>query len=434
MPGIVALGEVGLDYYRGYSTPEAQKALFEDIISLANDTAFRWSSTRARLSRIRWPFLVAPGSPSSSTASRAANARLQEAKERGYYVGLAGNVTYKNSGTADVILLMDPERLLVETDAPYLSPQPMRGERNAQERRLHGPFHRRADRYQGGGARDRNDPQRSQPLRSAARGLKPLGALEPSKKRLGQHFLKDPNTARIVVEGVTGDDVVLEVGPGRGFLTTFLAERAKLVYAIELDPDVTAELRRAIRSFDNVIVHEADALRFDYESLRPAPNKLVANLPYNVASPLVLRLLEEVRGPPHAAFHGAAGGGAQDGGLARHQRLWSVRRSGPASRGGGGRTPGLAQRLRSPPRVYSAVVEMKRRRPGLRLDEFQDVKELVLAVFKSRRKRLLNNLPGGSRTAASRALEFVGFCPGVRAEELAPEDFVALYRALSGET
>ena len=51
---------------------------------------------------------------------------------------------------------------------------------------------------------------------------------------------------------------------------------------------------------------------------------------------------------------------------------------------------------------------MKRRRPGLRLDEFQDVKELVLAAFKSRRKRLLNNLPGGSRTAASRALEFVG--------------------------
>ena len=90
----------------------------------------------------------------------------------------------------------------------------------------------------------------------------------PPKKRLGQHFLKDPNTARIVVEGVTGDDVVLEVGPGRGFLTTFLAERAKLVYAIELDPDVTAQLRRHVRSFDNVIVHEADALRFDYESLR----------------------------------------------------------------------------------------------------------------------------------------------------------------------
>jgi 16S rRNA (adenine1518-N6/adenine1519-N6)-dimethyltransferase len=256
----------------------------------------------------------------------------------------------------------------------------------------------------------------------------------PPKKRLGQHFLKDPNTARIVVEGVTGDDVVLEVGPGRGFLTTFLAERAKLVYAIELDPDVTAELRRAIRSFDNVIVHEADALRFDYESLRPAPNKLVANLPYNVASPLVLRLLEEVQGLHTLRFmvqlevarRMAASRGTKDYGAyaVLVQLLAEVEVAHRVS-------PNVFD---PPPRVYSAVVEMKRRRPGLRLDEFQDVKELVLAAFKSRRKRLLNNLPGGSRTAASRALEFVGYGPGVRAEELAPEDFVALYRALSGET
>jgi 16S rRNA (adenine1518-N6/adenine1519-N6)-dimethyltransferase len=83
-----------------------------------------------------------------------------------------------------------------------------------------------------------------------------VSELGPPKKRFGQHFLKDPNTARIVASGVTEDDVVLEIGPGRGFLTTFLAERASLVHAVELDPDVLPSLREAVRNRDNVIVHE----------------------------------------------------------------------------------------------------------------------------------------------------------------------------------
>jgi TatD DNase family protein len=130
-PGIVALGEVGLDYYRGYSTPEAQKALFEDIISLANDTRLplvihsreAFPDTMAFLGSARVPVVL--------HCFEGGERELQETKERGYYVGLAGNVTYKNSETADAILLMDPERLLVETDAPYLSPRPVLGERNA---------------------------------------------------------------------------------------------------------------------------------------------------------------------------------------------------------------------------------------------------------------------------------------------------------------
>ena len=116
---------------------------------------------------------------------------------------------------------------------------------------------------------------------------------ERPKKRLGQHFLTDPNTARIVAQGVGREDVVLEVGPGRGALTTVLAERARLVHALELDSDVIPTLAKALEPFANVFVHEVDALTFGYASLDPRPNKLVANLPYNVASPLVLMLLED---------------------------------------------------------------------------------------------------------------------------------------------
>ena len=249
------------------------------------------------------------------------------------------------------------------------------------------------------------------------------------KKRLGQHFLKDPNTARKVVAGVTEDDVVLEIGPGHGFLTTFLAQRARLVHAVELDRDVLPALRRAVRgSDDNVRVHVGDALRFDYGALEPVPNKLVANLPYNVASPLVLMLLEEA---PYldsfrfmvqleVARRMAAERGTKDYGAyaVLVQLLARVRIE--------HRVPPTV--FDPPPRVYSAVVEMERlrNRPG-----YGGVKTLVLAAFRSRRKRLVNNLPEPARREAPRVLGSLGHGPDVRAEELTPEDFVALYRALS---
>ena len=136
-PGIVALGEVGLDYYRGYAPPEAQKALFEDVISLANDTRLplvihsreAFADTMALLGSARVPVVL--------HCFEGGEGEGREARERGYYVGLAGNVTYKNSETADVLGLMDEEKLLVETDAPYLSPRPVRGERNAPKNVVH---------------------------------------------------------------------------------------------------------------------------------------------------------------------------------------------------------------------------------------------------------------------------------------------------------
>jgi len=250
----------------------------------------------------------------------------------------------------------------------------------------------------------------------------------PPKKRLGQHFLKDPNTARIMASGVTEDDVVLEVGPGRGFLTAFLADRASLVYAVELDPEVLPGLREAVGGTDNVIVHEGDALRFDYSSLDPAPNRLAANLPYNIASPLVLMLLEEVETLQTLRFmvqlevarRMAAERGTKDYAayavlaqlLARVSILHRV-------------PPTVFD---PPPRVDSAVVEMERRDP---LADYRGVKRVVLGAFKNRRKRLVNNLPEPVRREAPGVLQSLGYGPNARAEELAPEDFVALYLTLS---
>ena len=255
-----------------------------------------------------------------------------------------------------------------------------------------------------------------------------MSELGPPKKRFGQHFLKDPNTARIVASGVTKDDVVLEVGPGRGFLTAFLAERAGLVHAVELDPDVLLSLREAVGERDNVRIHEGDALRFHYSDLDPAPNKLVANLPYNIASPLVLRLLEEVETLRTLRFmvqlEVARRMGAERG--SKDYAAYAVLAQLLARVSISHRVPPTV--FDPPPRVHSAVVEMERREPP---DDYVGIKRLVLGAFRSRRKRLVNNLPEPARGPAPRVLESLGYGPNARAEQLAPEDFAALYAALS---
>jgi 16S rRNA (adenine1518-N6/adenine1519-N6)-dimethyltransferase len=255
---------------------------------------------------------------------------------------------------------------------------------------------------------------------------------ERPKKRLGQHFLVDPNTARIVVQGVGRDDVVLEVGPGRGALTTVLAERVRLVHALELDPDVLPALEEALETYRNVLIHEGDALTFDYATLEPRPNKLVANLPYNVASPLILRLLEETDSIVELRFmvqfevarRMTAERRTKDYGAytVLVQLLAGVR---------------VAHRVSPrvfdpPPRVWSAVVAMERR--VVDREDYGRAKELALDAFKNRRKRLVNNLPEAWREKASDALRSLGYGLDARAEELAPQDFVALARVLSGET
>ncbi len=136
-PGVVALGEVGLDYYRGDWSREIQRALFEDVISLANDTRLpliihsrdAFADTMAILARARVPVIL--------HCFEGGERESREAAERGYYTGLAGNITYKNNRTSEILDLLDPERILVETDAPYLSPQAVRSKKNEPQYVVH---------------------------------------------------------------------------------------------------------------------------------------------------------------------------------------------------------------------------------------------------------------------------------------------------------
>jgi len=255
-------------------------------------------------------------------------------------------------------------------------------------------------------------------------------SVEP-KKALGQHFLVDENILRVIgrLADLDPNDVVLEVGPGLGTLTRYLADRVSVVHAIELDRSLEHELVAALGDRDNVAVHWLDALDLDVDELRPSPTKLVANLPYNIATPLVVETLE------HA------------GSLARWcvmvqrevaDRFFARRRTKAygavsvlvqltARKLGSHRVSPAVFRPR--PRVESALVAFERKQGA----SIARVRPVVEAAFAHRRKTAANSiaLAGlASRAEVERALASLGREKGVRAEELSPEDFVRLQQAL----
>jgi 16S rRNA (adenine1518-N6/adenine1519-N6)-dimethyltransferase len=255
-----------------------------------------------------------------------------------------------------------------------------------------------------------------------------------AKKELGQHFLVDENLLGVIGRLAELDprDVVLEVGPGLGVLTTYLASRAACVHAVELDRSLEPALNDALAGRDNVRLHFGDALRLDLASLDPPPTKLVSNLPYNIATPLVAESLDGLPSVGHwtvmvqrevAERFFAAPSTKAYGAVSVLVQL-AAERTGfhPVSR----------TVFRPRPNVDSALVAFRRR--GELPPGYPQLRELVSAAFAHRRKRLANSLELAGlagREEAAAALEAIGRDRNVRAEELAPPEFVALADALT---
>ena len=249
------------------------------------------------------------------------------------------------------------------------------------------------------------------------------------KKELGQHFLVDPNILGVIgrLAELESADVVLEVGPGLGVLTRYLADRVAHVHAVELDASLEPRLRDACA---NVTLHLGDALRLDLAALAPDARKLVANLPYNIATPL---LVESLDGLPQIGLWCVM--------VQREvaDRLFAL----PATKEYGavsvlvqlvcartGFHPVSRAVFRPRPNVDSALVAFRRVAlpPG-----YPDLKRLVGGAFAHRRKTLPNSLELAglaSRAEAAAALAAIGRDPATRAEALAPPEFVALAAAL----
>jgi len=254
------------------------------------------------------------------------------------------------------------------------------------------------------------------------------------KRDLGQNFLIDSNILGVIAREAElhGDDVVLEIGGGLGVLSEYLAPRAAHVHVVELDRALEPALHDAIDRFENVTLHFDDAMRLDLRALRPAPTKVVANLPYGIAAGAILRTMQElddvqrwvgmVQKEVGERFAAGPGSGAYGVPSVLAQLACDVRVLRPVSR-----------TVFTPvPNVDSVLVGLTRTGPTPE----PQLRELVHSAFAHRRKALAGSLalaPGaqpGIRAQAREALERLGHPPDVRAERLSPQDFRALHKML----
>jgi 16S rRNA (adenine1518-N6/adenine1519-N6)-dimethyltransferase len=271
-----------------------------------------------------------------------------------------------------------------------------------------------------------------EPRQASLRRLRAF-AVRPNRE-LGQNFLIDDNILRVIggAAGLDRDDVVLEVGGGLGVLSEFLAPLVAHLHVVEVDRSLEEPLREALEPFDNASLYLEDAVKLDFGSLDPLPDKVVANLPYGVAATVLLKSIAEL---PEARLW-----------VAMVQREVAERLAAAPGGKSYGATSVLAQLacdvrlLRKVPRtvfhpepnVDSALVLLRRRDPA----PADELVALVHAGFAHRRKALAGSLaltpgaPDDIRDATRTALEQLGHPPEARAERMPPKDWPRLADAI----
>lgn len=246
-----------------------------------------------------------------------------------------------------------------------------------------------------------------------------------ARKRFGQHFLSDPGIIDAIVRAVhpTGDDIIVEIGPGHGAITDALARSAGHLHAVELDRDLVARLRRRYENNPNVTVHEADALQFDFASLGDRI-RVVGNLPYNISTPLLFHLLKfrsrildmhfmlqkEVV-DRMAASPGSKAYGRLGIMLGCHLNIESLFDVPPEA-------------FDPPPEVTSAIVRLDPLPPGtFDIQDEAGLSTLVSTAFMQRRKTLRNSL---KKSVEAIDFEAVGIDASLRPEQVSITDYVRL--------
>lgn len=254
---------------------------------------------------------------------------------------------------------------------------------------------------------------------------------------LGQRFLVDRAVLAAIVEAaeLSPDDDVLEVGPGPGVLTAALAARVRTVTAVEVDPRMVALLKETLAGQKNVHVVNADGLKVDLLGIAPRPiTRIVANLPYQITTPLLERFLADGRRPPLVVVlvqHEVARRMAATPRDGRERGYLSVFTQSFAEARIVRRVP--ARAFRPAPRVDSAVVALRTRpRPVFAPLAQEPFLRLVSDAFRHRRKQLRSGLgheAGLDRERATAVLGRAGIAPERRPETLSLEEWVALARA-----
>ncbi|GKS56920.1 ribosomal RNA small subunit methyltransferase A [Nitrospira sp.] len=259
----------------------------------------------------------------------------------------------------------------------------------------------------------------------------------PARKHLGQNFLVDPNIVRKIVEAaaLTSEETVLEIGPGRGVLTRALCAVTRRVQAVEIDPRLCAYLREALADCPNLELYEGDALHWPLDQL-PQESAVVANLPYYLSTPLLLRLLDArprlsravVMLQAEVAHRLVARPGTKDYGslsvaVQRASEPRVLFRVSPNS-------------FRPRPEVDSAVVSLTMCRSTLSVEVERVCQRLVRSAFAHRRKRVVNSLrdEGWSAEEIDLVRQALAPRPDRRAEEVSPAEFADIANRVAAWT
>jgi 16S rRNA (adenine1518-N6/adenine1519-N6)-dimethyltransferase len=250
-----------------------------------------------------------------------------------------------------------------------------------------------------------------------------------ARKRFGQHFLIDPGVIAAIIEAIRpdGTETIVEIGPGQGALTQSLARVAGKLHAIELDRDLAAKMRIEYAGQENVQIHEADALAFDFGSLGTSI-RIVGNLPYNISTPLLFHLLqfkEQIIDMHFMLQKEVVDRMAAEPGSKTYGRLsimlgcqFDVEALFDVDRNA----------FDPPPEVTSAVARLVPLPAGTyEIDNEERFANLVAQAFSQRRKTIRNSL---KNFVTAETLEFVGIDPGLRPEAISIADYVQLSNAL----
>ncbi len=248
-----------------------------------------------------------------------------------------------------------------------------------------------------------------------------------ARKRFGQNFLHDPGIIARIVGAISPqpDDCMVEIGPGQGAITLRLLEALRHLHAVELDRDLIGPLTAAAGDHGALTLHQADALAFDFRSLAPSPQALrvVGNLPYNISTPILFHLLDQLgairdmhfmlqkevvarmAAPPGSRTFGRLSVMVQV--ACKVQNLFDI---GPGA-------------FRPAPKVDSAFVRLTPLAAPPAIHHREGFEQLVAAAFSQRRKTLRNSL---KKIATEEQIRAADIDLTIRPERLSPLDFVRL--------
>ncbi len=436
-PKCVAIGEIGLDYYRNLSPKDAQEKAFCAQIEMAlrKDRPViihvrdAWPESRAIIEKypdLRGVFHGFSGDPDD----------LQWALARGFYIGFGGPVTFNNFKKGDIVRKVPAKRFLTETDCPYLAPQSRRGKRNepscipeilaaiakfarVPEKELENKISRNVPKLFG------------IPLpRSSSHGDVP-------KQSFSQNFLIDDNICKKIA-GLAGEGrLCVEIGSGNGELTQYLAGKFDRLYAVEPDWD---RHKKIMSCAPEAVILPQKIQAIDLRNLTDferSPAVVIGNLPFNETSPILFHLLEHrksirraiVMTQKEVADRLAANPGSKEYGIPSIllSLFFEITEEFRVSN----------KCFKPVPKVESTVLTLTpiENAPACDVD-FESLRRVVRAAFAHRRKKVSNSLEHELPAIdVKMLLDAAGIDPDARAEQIAPEKYIDLaaeYCALKG--